>query len=351
MNTADIAPTTFLSSSQQLDQLPDETTLGALLHHRGNSLTVQPDFPLAQVHSLRTEDNPQWNKTDNKHRFEGVAEVWVSSSPVTHSTFCQWQTAQSRDYLFATANYPDNNRDIADNTQQHYQNLFELVKQAGFAQMLRLWNYIPDINGNDALGQERYRTFCLGRSLAFSEHFTDCEAVMPAATGIGSLSGNITIALLAKRTYDNVHHIENPRQIPAYRYPSKYGPRAPSFARATSLNCAARQRIYISGTAAVRGSETVFPGDTKQQLNETLKNISALVSGANLSAHGIGPINPIRGYTLADLCSVKVYYRYPVDLPTIKAVCERSFSQSADLVYLHTDVCRADLDIEIEGVI
>ena len=74
----------------------------------------------------------------------------------------------------------------------------------------------------------------LGRAEAFSA-LADRFPQLSAATGIGTLSPGVDVAFLAAKPGRAVH-LENPRQTPAYKYPSQYGPKSPSFARATFLS-------------------------------------------------------------------------------------------------------------------
>ena len=83
--------------------------------------------------------------------------------------------------------------------------------------------------------------------------------------------------LLARRTRDTVN-VENPLQMPAYEYPDTYGPRSPSFARATTVTTAGVASLYVSGTASIRGHRTV--GATlEEQIKVTMENIDALLDG------------------------------------------------------------------------
>jgi hypothetical protein len=45
-----------------------------------------------------------------------------------------------------------------------------------------------------------------------------------------------------------------------------------------------------------------------------------------------------------------VYVRRPEDLPAIKAALSLTLSAATHILYLHADVCRGDLLVEIEAV-
>jgi len=112
---------------------------------------------------------------------------------------------------------------------QLYRDIFQAAKGWHLA---RIWNYVPDINCHGPDGLENYRLFCRGRSLAFEEEYgTGSRTWMPSASAVGCEPAVLTVAFAASR--NQPHHHENPLQVPAYNYPIEYGPRSPSFARAT----------------------------------------------------------------------------------------------------------------------
>jgi chorismate lyase/3-hydroxybenzoate synthase len=206
----------------------------------------------------------------------------------------------------------------------------------------RIWNYVPQINAITD-GLEKYRHFCRGRSLAFEHHFgRDFEQRLPAASGVGAMRGPLALAFLAGARVPT--HFENPQQVPAFHYPREYGPRAPSFSRATLVAAPGGRQLFISGTAAIRGHASVAPGDLEAQLDCTVENLRTIGKTA-----GIGP-----DLARNDDASrhFKVYIRQAADLPRVQAHLRRKLLRADDSVsYLHADLCRSDLLVEIEGVI
>lgn len=207
----------------------------------------------------------------------------------------------------------------------------------------RIWNYVPQINAPTD-GLENYRHFCRGRSLAFEHHFgRDFEQRLPAASGVGAMRGPLALAFLAGEGAPT--HFENPRQVPAFHYPREYGPRAPSFSRATLVRDGQGERqLFISGTAAIRGHASIATGDLTGQLDCTVENLRTIGETA-----GIGP--DLAAATDATR-HFKVYIRRATDLARVQAHLDRSLLRAGDTVsYLHADLCRADLLVEIEGVV
>lgn len=277
-----------------------------------------------------------------------ISELWSTNEVVTYKQHLKWHIAQSESYFFAVHNFNDNNVDLAQATQTLYADILNTAVNGGFSQLVRMWNYLPNINKDDAHGQERYRTFCFGRANAFDKKYQGQQIKMPAASGVGTLAKPASIALLACNEAHKTIHIENPAQTPAYAYPKQYGPRSPSFARATCLldNNHDPVMLFVSGTAAIKQSESLYANDTLAQLQCTLDNIGVLISQSNLSQYGIES-----ALSISSLDSIKVYYRHSEELSDIQTVCETAFKSHQPITYLHADICRADLSIEIEGII
>jgi chorismatase len=208
-----------------------------------------------------------------------------------------------------------------------------------------MWNYVSRINEDDVNHMERYKSFSYGRAISFLKNNPVPENLrFPAATGIGSLAGDLDIYFLAS-SLPRYIHLENPRQVSAYHYPKQYGPKSPSFARATYYKRGKEIfNMYISGTASVRGYETVHKNDIEKQCQTTFGNIEALISQDNLNKYGVTV--PV---TINATDNVKVYIRNYEDFPIVKKMCDEFFSSTDSILYLKADICRDDLVVEIEG--
>lgn len=225
-----------------------------------------------------------------------------------------------------------------------HQLYLDIFRAAQGLQLARIWNYVPAINEIGASGLENYRLFCRGRSLAFEEHHgTAFKALLPSASAVGCGSETITVSFAASTRIPR--HIENPLQVPAYDYPADYGPRAPSFARASVVpGTDSTATVFISGTAAIRGHATVAPDDLRGQLDCTVENLREIST-----ACGLGPYLDRRGTSQRHF---KVYVRNGVDQPTIATRLEKEFLRPGDHVsYLQADICREQLLVEIEATL
>jgi chorismate lyase / 3-hydroxybenzoate synthase len=224
-------------------------------------------------------------------------------------------------------------------TEIAYQEIFEVLEATAHQYLIRVWNYLPEINGQ-AGGDERYRHFNSARQLAFRNSGRATLGTVPAASALGSPAGSpLSIYFLAARQPPKM--IENPRQTSAYHYPPKFGRHSPLFSRACLLSESAGTNLFVSGTSSIVGHETIHHGDVAAQTRETIANINALLEEAN---RVVGSAR----YSLDGL-KFKVYVRQPSDFGAIERVLAGSLTSSTPIVYLQADVCREDLLVEIEA--
>jgi enamine deaminase RidA (YjgF/YER057c/UK114 family) len=235
--------------------------------------------------------------------------------------------------------------DLGTAAHQAYRDLFATLHETGFAHLQRVWNYLPHINTHE-LGMERYRQFNAGRQRAFIEAGHDAFEGAPAACAIGT--GDDAERVLRVRFLAGLGAplpVENPRQVPAYRYPSQYGPRSPSFSRAVLLQAGPGEvMLCVSGTASIVGHASLHAGDVRAQLRETVANLHAVVEAARARCHA--PLH------VADMVST-VYVRHAPDHAAVRSEFETALgphsAAARGAVYLQADICRSELLIEIEG--
>jgi chorismate lyase/3-hydroxybenzoate synthase len=246
--------------------------------------------------------------------------------------------AGDEENLFAACLIEDR-PELASATRQAYYELTTFANEYGYGNIYRFWNYIGRVNANNAAGLERYRDFCLGRAQAFEDlHFA--PTALPAGTGIGFREGGVAIFLVARRTTEAVN-VENPMQTPAYQYPRRYGPKSPSFARATVIRTDCGAILYISGTASVRKHDSVGD-DLSSQIRITVENIKELLHAARKRHPELHN---------GRFESMKIYVRNKADLELVARAFRSEFdvqiSQSPTLL---ADICRSELLLEVEGI-
>jgi len=272
---------------------------------------------------------------------EAICEVWHSTEHLESGQHGPIRYRQGETLLFGCVSLDEAAGDarppLQATTEAAYASIFELLEARGY-HALRFWNYFPAIN-RESHTMERYRQFNIGRQDAFLAHGRSVIDRVPAACALGSAGGGLQIAFLAARA--DVIGVENPRQLSAYHYPSQYGPRSPTFARAGLVKLGGRDMLFISGTASIVGHQTLHHGDVATQTRECLQNIAAIVAEANRQAPGAD----FRLGTLA----YKVYVRHPEDMATVRHEMAQCIGAPVSAVFLQADVCRADLLVEIEA--
>jgi chorismate lyase/3-hydroxybenzoate synthase len=296
-----------------------------------------PEIPVAQV------STPVLAKAAN------VYEVWRCGEGAESGRHDRVQFRRSGDMLFgciavdegiAPQSHGSAHSPLHQATTQAYRQVCATLDAEKFPHLLRVWNYLPDIN-RDSDGIERYRDFNSARQDALRASGRALTGNVPAASALGaSRDSPVVVYFLAGRTAPTF--VENPRQVSAYHYPPQYGAHSPVFSRASLLRQAGGLTLFISGTASIVGHRSLHAGDTAAQTRETLTNIEALLGEANRIAPGAH-------FSLGTL-ACKVYVRRPADLPVIQAALNSALTQGARVIYLQADICRQDLLVEIEAV-
>lgn len=270
-------------------------------------------------------------------------EIWLSNSalmsgsPLESGYHGAIQYRCNEELLFGTICLPEL-ESLQSATESAYRQIFALMKDLNYPYIYRFWNYMADINGLSN-NLERYRQFNVGRSDAFLACDNQVGNQYPAACALGMVDGPLTIAFLLGRRAPVA--IENPRQINAYEYPEVYGPRTPSFSRATLLVAEKSEILFISGTASIVGHQTMHPLDVVAQTRETLVNLEAVVAEANR----------MLGVRKFDLHNIyfRVYIRSASDLTLVQDEMERYLGVAVNAVFIQADICRQELLLEIEA--
>jgi chorismate lyase/3-hydroxybenzoate synthase len=271
-----------------------------------------------------------------------LVEVWTSDKPVTMRKTAGCSMAMTSDVLIGSIRLDEQSGISLDaTTYAGYRDLLQQLRVLGYPHLWRIWNYFPRINDVQD-GLERYRRFCVGRHQALTESLSDFPASLPAATAVGTRSGPLQIMFLAGA--QPATHLGNPRQLNAYEYPQDYGPRSPTFARATFIRSEHDIRLYIAGTASIVGHASRYAGLPMEQTRETVRNLGAVFNHAK----------HVTGVDLMEAqhrAAYKVYVREPDSLPDIRLALQDSPLSAHHLVFLEGELCRRELLMEIEGLI
>lgn len=214
----------------------------------------------------------------------------------------------------------------------------EVLKREGFPvhSIVRQWNYIEQITAFDGPDQH-YQTFNNARGDFYAR--ADWSQGYPAATGIGANLGGILVDADAAVFRDSAcfaTSIDNNLQVAAHAYSegvletARQKKTTPKFERAKSLTFDGRRVIYISGTAAIRGEESLKGVGLERQLHITMENIAHLVGNARPEM-------------------LRVYLKYKSDYAEAERLMN-AYGLDIPISYMWADVCRDELLIEIEGI-
>lgn len=204
----------------------------------------------------------------------------------------------------------------------------------------RQWNYIEQITLMSD-GRQNYQEFNDARSRFYNN--AEWANGYPAATGIGSSCGGVMIEVCAVKGTKSINHaIDNPLQISAHSYSQRVltgksdeqQRTTPKFERARIVG----NTVYISGTAAIKGEESLSLDNAAEQTAETMQIIKQLVAPENI------PVAVKESkYTL-----LRVYIKNGEDAPQVIKFMEENYPDTPKH-YLQADVCRPELLVEIEG--
>lgn len=179
-------------------------------------------------------------------------------------------------------------------------------------------NFIPDIL-KEVDGTNTYKRFCSARKEFYDKNdITD----FPSACGVGSETEYLEVVAILSDV--NPIRLSSRMQEEPSKYPSTFG--TPLFSRGSIVG----DDIFVSGTASIRGSETMFPGDVIAQLRLTLDAIRDIMSSQHKK--------------LED-CSVITYVKHESDIPEVSAELKK---QGITSKIINVDICRDDLLVEIE---
>lgn len=273
-----------------------------------------------------------------------LAEVWTSGLPVQYFHHDGLWLAANKEILFGYfEEHESAGSTLAGLIHAAYRRILTNIRASGYPHLLRVWNYLPEINELSD-GFERYQQFCIGRHQALMEERVEFHHGLPAATAVGAGPGAVQIYFLASRR-EGVQ-IENPRQVNAYHYPRRYGPKSPSFARASLLSSESGHHLFIAGTASIVGHASRHAGDPYRQTIEILDNIEAVIASALVAHPG-----PHGGNLTSKAALLKVYVRRPEHLPAIEKALADRLGSVPHCLFLRGDLCRSALLLEIEGIV
>jgi enamine deaminase RidA (YjgF/YER057c/UK114 family) len=216
----------------------------------------------------------------------------------------------------------------ATQASQAFENLETALGQADFtlADVARTWFFNDDIlawygDFNRVRTTHYARTLFHTGSLPAS---TGVEGYNPA--GAACVIGAWAVQPLNGAT--RVAEVESPLQCPAPAYGS-------SFSRAMEIASGGRRRVLISGTASIApGGETLWPGDTRKQIEQTMEVIAAILRAREMN--------------FSDVVRATAYFKHRTDMGLFEKWRQANGLQTMPYVPVHCDICRDDLLFELE---
>ncbi|MCD6346149.1 MAG: hypothetical protein J7L96_01885, partial [Bacteroidales bacterium] len=180
----------------------------------------------------------------------------------------------------------DNRIDVTEQASIAFSDLQTVLaaENLNFRHIMRQWNYIDDIVGiSFRRGKEfqHYQEFNEVRAAWYSKNGLSNN--FPAATGIGTFGGGVIVEGIAARldTANKLYSIANPSQEDAHSYSKTklvgdLTSSVPLFERGKMLVGKYSGYIWVSGTAAIRGQDSVS-GSLSDQTRITCENIDELI--------------------------------------------------------------------------
>lgn len=234
-----------------------------------------------------------------------------------------------------------------------FEKIESIFRKEGFQinDIVRQWNYIGNITSSTG-DTQHYQAFNEARAQFYAK--TDWQNQgYPAATGISLSIQGLLISLIAfspKTAEIRIIPIDNPLQVAAHHYSqSKLIAKkrldqhaTPKFERAKIIIDKSCGLCFISGTAAIRGEESMHSMKAEIQTRQTIENMNFLISDINLQHYGITDF-------VTTFVALRVYYKENEDFDAIKSEVEKHWFD-IPTVYTQADICRKELLVEIEGI-
>ena len=231
---------------------------------------------------------------------------------------------------------------IREQSESVFARIGKMLSDNGFStdDIYRQWNYIEQITSMHN-GRQNYQEFNDARSRFYAS--AQWSGGYPAATGIGTECGGVMVELYAVKGEGVINYpIDNPLQTSAHSYSQRVltgitdepERTTPKFERARLTG----NVVYISGTAAIKGEDSLAIDNAVQQTAETMQIIKCLTSPDNLPVKCEESV-----YTL-----LRVYIKNESEADGVVAYMEENYADTPKH-YLIADVCRPELLVEIEG--
>lgn len=289
------------------------------------------------------------------YKIDENSDVQVTYHPGDEINYLEIEDSEHKELVLGGMQAVNLDAGIKEQSDEVFRNIGKIFTDKKYEKeaIVRQWNYIERItefNGE----HQHYQDFNDSRS----HFYASCawKHGYPAATGIGTQLGGILIDLNVVRAKTEKFQyvpLDNELQVAAHAYSQNVllgsedevfkQKTTPKFERAKAVVGEEKGMVYISGTAAIRGEQSLEGVGILVQTGTTMENISFLISKVNLNKHGVYPTDEPR------IEMLRVYLKNPEDVTAVKVYMEHLFT-AVPISYLLADVCRDELLVEIEGI-
>lgn len=348
---------------QAMNRVPSDRVCGVVVH--GTSDNVEYHHLLRNVKSAVCASLgrcvpvtlvpqyvlPDGGLTLDIYALESTSDLRI----LEHDGVCYGKIESENEHLLFIEGIPSSDFSVCvcQQSEEVFSKMDAILSLHGFAvdDIVRQWNYIGNIVSYRD-GKQNYQEFNDARTRYYAQGVWSNG--YPAATGIGASGEGIIVGCIAYRKEKGdakaIYPIDNPLQVAAHVYSKAVlidnalnaTKSTPKFERAKLIETRRGACCFVSGTAAIRGEQSVDADSVGEQTIKTIENIDHLVSKENLLRSGC------RAYDL-HMTKLHVFVKRKEDYEEVRRVVAERYPH-ATTVYTLADVCRSELLVEIEGI-
>ena len=266
---------------------------------------------------------------------QNIYEIWEVQDKVSQKKYNDINVSISKNYIFGfviiDVDSSNSYEEIKNTISKKYRDFFSIANQSSM-NLIKIWHYLPQLLKPYSDKKTNYSLLCEAREIVYKEKYKD--SCFPAATVIGIEGNKILIYFLAAACKE-YNAVENKRQVSSYDYPQNIFLEKPMFSRAISFTDieGVDKKIMISGTASIRGYESMHTMDVLKQLAEALENYQTFVT--------------IKG-NKSNICRIYLTKSQKKYSKEIAKELDDIFEHN-NYILLEGEICRNNLLVEIEG--
>ena len=260
-------------------------------------------------------------------------EIWEVENKVINTSFNEINLSANKNFIFGSTIIENDKsyKELGLEIQSKYLDFLHIVRESNM-KLIKIWHYIPQLLRKYKNNKTNYSLFCDAREVIYKKYHNNLS--YPAATVIG-IEGKKLIMYFIAANCETYNALENKRQVSAYDYPQDIFFEKPMFSRAVNFSIEQDQssKIIISGTASIKGYQSMHPNNIAKQLDESLKNYKIFSDIKNK----------------LNVCRIYVSKEQKSNIKIIEEKLDNYFKKN-QYALLYGDICREELLIENEGI-